>query len=73
VPVPLGAPGSLPAAGGCLVIGEPFASFVIEHHPQRARWITQEEAVQILKEEDERGHAHHAFLRMPCSSLLCDL
>ena len=47
----------------CLVIGEPFASFVIEHHPQRARWITQEEAVQILKEEDERGHAHHAFFK----------
>ncbi len=47
----------------CLLVGEPFASFVIEHHPKRARWITAEQAVQILKEEDERGHAHHAFFK----------
>jgi len=47
----------------CLVIGEPFASFVIEHHVTRARWISQEEAVQILHEEDERGHVHHAFFK----------
>jgi Pyruvate/2-oxoacid:ferredoxin oxidoreductase delta subunit len=47
----------------CLLVGEPFASFVIEHHPRRARWITADQAVQILKEEDERGHAHHAFFK----------
>lgn len=47
----------------CLVIGEPFASFTAEHHPQKARWISQEEAVQILKAEHERGHVHHAFFK----------
>lgn len=47
----------------CLVVGEPFASFVIEHHPQRARWITQEEAVAILQAEHARGHVHHAFFK----------
>lgn len=47
----------------CLVIGEPFASLVIQHHPKRARWITQDEAAQILQEEDERGHVHHAFFK----------
>jgi len=47
----------------CLVIGEPFASFVSEHHPRRSRWISQEEAVQILGEEHERGHVHHAFFK----------
>jgi ferredoxin len=47
----------------CLVIGEPFASFVIEHHPHRSRWITPQEATQILKETDERGHVHHAFFK----------
>ena len=26
----------------CLIIGEPFASFVAEHHPDRARWISQD-------------------------------
>ena len=47
----------------CLVIGEPFASFVAEHHPQRSRWISQEEAVEVLRAEDERGHVHHAFFK----------
>jgi ferredoxin len=47
----------------CLVVGEPFASFVHEHHPDKSRWITQAEAVDILKAEDERGHVHHAFFK----------
>ena len=47
----------------CLLVGEPFASFVVEHHPHRARWITVEQALQTLQEEDERGHAHHAFFK----------
>lgn len=47
----------------CLVVGEPFASFVSEHHPQRSRWISQDEAVEILSKERERGHVHHAFFK----------
>jgi Pyruvate/2-oxoacid:ferredoxin oxidoreductase delta subunit len=47
----------------CLVIGEPFASLVAEHHPDRSRWITPQEAVDILRAEDERGHVHHAFFK----------
>lgn len=47
----------------CLIIGEPFASFVAEHHPNRSRRITPQEAVDILKAEDERGHVHHAFFK----------
>ncbi len=47
----------------CLIVGEPFASFVVEHHPRRARWVSAEEAVEILRAEDERGHAHHAFFK----------
>lgn len=47
----------------CLIVGEPFAGFVIEHHPQRARWISQEQAVEILRQEDARGHVHHAFFK----------
>lgn len=47
----------------CLIVGEPFASFVREHHPERSRWITSDEAVTILKAEDERGHVHHAFFK----------
>lgn len=47
----------------CLIVGEPFASFVMEHHGKRARRITSQEAERILREEDERGHVHHAFFK----------
>jgi len=47
----------------CLVIGDPFASFVEEHHPERARRITSQEAVDILRAENQRGHVHHAFFK----------
>lgn len=47
----------------CLIVGEPFAGFMLEHHPQRCRRITQQEAVEILRAEDRRGHVHHAFFK----------
>lgn len=47
----------------CLIVGEPFASFVMEHSPDKARWITPDEAVTIIQEEDERGHVHHVFFK----------
>lgn len=47
----------------CLIVGEPFASFVDEHHPSRSRWIDSEEAIIILRAEEERGHVHHAFFK----------
>jgi ferredoxin len=47
----------------CLIVGEPFASFVAEHHGRRSRWITSGEAVEILAAEHERGHVHHAFFK----------
>ena len=49
--------------GVCLIIGEPFASYIFEHHPDRSRWISQDEAVEILGEEEQRGHVHHAFFK----------
>jgi len=47
----------------CLIVGEPFAGFVAEHHPDRSRWITPQEATEILHAEHERGHVHHAFFK----------
>ncbi len=47
----------------CLIIGEPFAGFTIEHHPQRSRWITQAEALDVLKASEARGNVHHAFFK----------
>jgi NAD-dependent dihydropyrimidine dehydrogenase PreA subunit len=47
----------------CLVVGEPFAGFVAAHHARRSRWISPEDAVEILEEEHARGHVHHAFFK----------
>lgn len=47
----------------CLIVGEPFASFILEHHPNKARSISQDEAVNILLQENDRGHVHHAFFK----------
>jgi ferredoxin len=47
----------------CLIMGEPFASFVADHHPRRSRWITSKEAASILEAEHLRGHVHHAFFK----------
>jgi Pyruvate/2-oxoacid:ferredoxin oxidoreductase delta subunit len=47
----------------CLVIGEPFAGFIVEHNPDKARWITQNEAMAIMEAEEKRGHVHHAFFK----------
>jgi len=47
----------------CLVVGDPFASFIREHQPEHSRFITRDEAIEILKAEDQRGHVHHAFFK----------
>jgi|SRR3990172_4800858 len=47
----------------CLIVGEPFAGFIAEHHPHRSRWIDSEEACSILENEHARGHVHHAFFK----------
>lgn len=47
----------------CLIVGEPFVSFVLEHHPDKTRRIDQARAVQILEETDARGNVHHAFFK----------
>jgi Pyruvate/2-oxoacid:ferredoxin oxidoreductase delta subunit len=47
----------------CLVIGEPFAGFILEHQPQHSKTITPDQAFEILRQEDQRGHVHHAFFK----------
>ena len=47
----------------CLVIGQPFAGFILEHQPEHARSITSDQAFDILQAEDARGHVHHAFFK----------
>ena len=47
----------------CMAIGTDKDNFVVEHNPNSARRITQEEAIRILREEHERGHVHSAWFK----------
>lgn len=47
----------------CLIVGEPYASFIVDHQPSKARRITVPEALDIIKAENERGHVHTAWFK----------
>ena len=47
----------------CLVVGDPFVDLLRMFQPFRSRRITPEEALRILREEDERGHVHTAWFK----------
>lgn len=47
----------------CMVIGKPFTDFVLDQHPDKARRVSQEEALQVLEDEQERGHIHTAWFK----------
>jgi ferredoxin len=47
----------------CMVIGQPFVDFILEHHPKSSRRLTQTEALELLKQEHERGHLHSAWFK----------
>lgn len=47
----------------CLVVGDPFVDLVRFFQPFRSRRVTPEEALRILREEDDRGHVHTAWFK----------
>jgi len=47
----------------CLAVGDPFASFAVERGYLNARRISQDEACEILKAENRRGHVHAAYFK----------
>ena len=47
----------------CLIVGDPFVSFILEHQPAKARQISSQEAMDILEAEHARGHVSHAFFK----------
>ena len=50
----------------CMIIGQPFVDFVLEHNPQSSRRLTQSEALALLQAEHERGHLHSAWFKDVC-------
>ena len=47
----------------CMAIGQPFVDFILEHHPKSSCRLTQSEALELLKQEHERGHLHSAWFK----------
>jgi ferredoxin len=47
----------------CMVIGQPFVDFILEHNPYSSRRLTQQEALELLESEHERGHMHSAWFK----------
>jgi NAD-dependent dihydropyrimidine dehydrogenase PreA subunit len=47
----------------CMVVGQPFVDFVLQHTPQSSRRLTQVEALDLLQAEYERGHLHSAWFK----------
>jgi len=50
----------------CMAIGQPFVDFIVEHHPNSSRRLTQVEALELLEAEYKRGHLHSAWFKDAC-------
>ena len=50
----------------CMVIGQPFVDFILEHNPKSSHKLTQTEALELLQSEHERGHLHSAWFKDAC-------
>ena len=47
----------------CMLIGQPFVDFRLEHNPKDGHLITQSEALELLRSEHEQGHVHTAWFK----------
>lgn len=47
----------------CMVIGKPFADACLEINPNKTQRATTEEALQLLRDEEARGHIHTAWFK----------
>jgi len=50
----------------CMIIGQPFVDFVLEHNPLSSRRLSQTEALELLEAEHNRGHVHSAWFKDVC-------
>jgi len=50
----------------CMIVGD--GAFVLDHHPDQSRAISQQEALDLLRAEHERGHVHAAYFKDACDN-----
>ena len=47
----------------CMIVGQPFVDFILEHHPAKTRRLNTAEAIELLEAEHARGHIHAAYFK----------
>ena len=47
----------------CMIVGQPFVDFMLEHNPHTSRRLSTGEALALLQAEHERGHIHAAYFK----------
>lgn len=47
----------------CMIVGQPFVDFILEHNPDTSRRLTTQEAVDLLQAEHDRGHIHAMYFK----------
>ncbi len=47
----------------CMAFGTDLPDFLLDHNPHSARRITQQQALDILRAEHDRGHLHSAWFK----------
>ncbi|MDT3699961.1 MAG: 4Fe-4S binding protein [Thermincola sp.] len=50
----------------CMVVGKPFTDFVLEHHPDTSKRLSQQEALDLLAEVHQQGCVHSAYFKDIC-------
>jgi len=50
----------------CMIIGKPFTDFILEHHPNKSKRLTQGEALDLLDEVHKQGCVHSAYFKDAC-------
>jgi NAD-dependent dihydropyrimidine dehydrogenase PreA subunit len=50
----------------CMIVGQPFADLVLDHHPHTSRKLSKIEALELLEVEHQRGHVHVAWFKNAC-------
>lgn len=47
----------------CIIVGQPFVDFVIEHTPDIAHKITREDALEIIKTQHKKGNVQSVWFK----------
>ncbi len=50
----------------CMVVGKPFTDFMLEHHPDTSKRLSQQQALDLLEEVHRQGCIHAAYFKDVC-------